>query len=157
MKKNNEINRIKQLVQSFDEKHEVLKETKDKNINQDALLKEVERLKEIDGRIKEGKRIDEWIANPTINQTVSSAGGHGVTVNSFIPNTAEQNVKMYNPNFTYLQASEALFLCIKRAIESGAPINNIGFYEEINWNLNNMGFNSRMPIDIKVALKKMIN
>ena len=150
MENNKEKNRMKELVKSFSEKHEILKETTENKVNPDAILKEA-------GRLKEIARIDEWIANPTVNQTTSYPGGHGVTVNTFIPNTAEQNVKMYNPNFTYLQSGEALHLCIKRAIESGAPINNLGFYEEVNWNLNNMGFNSRLPIDIKNALKKMIN
>lgn len=150
MENNKEKNRMKELVKSFSEKHEIIKESSDNKVNTDAILKESSRLKEI-------ARIDEWIANPTVNQTTSYPAGHGVTVNTFIPNTAEQNVKMYNPNFTYLQTGEALNLCIKRAIESGAPINNLGFYEEVNWNLNNMGFNSRLPIDIKNAIKKMIN
>ena len=86
-----------------------------------------------------------------------NTAGHGATVNTFIPNTPEQSVKMYNPNYTYLQSNEALSLGVKRAIESGAPINNLGFYEEVNWHLNNMGFNSRQPLDIKTMLKKMIN
>jgi len=155
MENNKEKNRMKELVKSFSEKHEIIKESQDNKVNPDAVLKEA-------GRLKEIARIDEWISNPTVNQTTSHATGnrvgHGETVNTFMPDTAaQQNVKMYNPNFTYLQPGEALRLCIKRTIESGAPINNLGFYEEVNWNLNNMGFNSRLPIDIKNAIKKMIN
>lgn len=151
MKKDNQLDRMKSLIKSFDEKNEVIKETKENTSNEEAILEESKRLKTI-------ARVDEWIANPKINQqNAQFAGGHGVTVNTFIPNTAEQNVRMYNPNYTYLQAGEALDLSIKRTIESGSPVNNLGFYEEVNLHLNNMGFNSRMPLDIKTALKKMIN
>lgn len=145
---------MKELVKSFSEKNEITREAKENVVNEDAMLKETDRLKELS---KSADRINEWIANPKLNPTAQYAGGHGVTVNTFIPNTAEQNVRMYNPNYTYLQSNEALELAIKRAAESGSPVNNLGFYEEINWHLNNMGFNSRQPIDIKELLKKMIN
>ncbi len=146
MNKNiNEKDRMKRLVKSFEEKNEILKESTDKKVDENAILKEAERLKEI-------ARLDEWVSNSNIN-----VAGQGVTVNSFMPKTEDSNVKMYNPNYTYLQSNEALSLAIKRAVESGAPINNLGFYEEINWHLNNMGFNARQPLDIKAALKKMIN
>ena len=146
MNKNiNEKDRMKKLVKSFEEKNEILKEATENTVDESAILKEA-------GRLKEIARIDEWVTNPKMNVT-----GQGVTVNTFMPNSEEANVKMYNPNYTYLQSNEALFLAIKRAIESGAPINNLGFYEEINWHLNNMGFNARQPLDIKTALKKMVN
>lgn len=141
----NEKDRMKKLVKSFEEKNEILKESTQKKVDESAIQKEAERLKEI-------ARLDEWVSNPNIN-----VAGQGVTVNSFMPKTEDSNVKMYNPNYTYLQSNEALSLAIKRAVESGAPINNLGFYEEVNWHLNNMGFNARQPLDIKTALKKMIN
>lgn len=147
-KKITEKERMMKLVSSFEEKNEILKEGDGSN-SENEIVKASSRLKEI-------ARIDEWIANPKLNQSATYMGGHGVTVNSFIPNTEEQNVKMYNPNFTYLQAKEALEVSLKRAIESGSPVNNLGFYEEINWHLSNMGFNPRMPIDIKEALKKLM-
>jgi hypothetical protein len=143
----NEKDRMKKLVKSFEEKNEIIKESTDNQVDEAAILKEA-------GRLKEIARIDEWIAPQKMNQNV---GGQGVTVNSFMPKTEDSNVKMYNPNYTYLQSNEALGLAIKRAIESGAPINNLGFYEEVNWHLNNMGFNARQPLDIKTALKKMVN
>jgi hypothetical protein len=142
----NEKDRMKKLVKSFEEKNEIIKESTDNKVDEGAILKEA-------GRLKEIARIDEWISSPKMN----NVAGQGVTVNSFMPKTEESNVKMYNPNYTYLQSSEALQLAIKRAIESGAPINNLGFYEEINWHLNNMGFNARQPLDIKATLKKMVN
>ena len=141
----NEKDRMKKLVKSFEEKNEIIKESTQKKVDESAIQKEAERLKEI-------ARLDEWVSNPNIN-----VAGQGVTVNSFMPKTEDSNVKMYNPNYTYLQSNEALSLAIKRAVESGAPVNNLGFYEEVNWHLNNMGFNARQPLDIKTALKKMIN
>ncbi len=145
MNKNiSEKDRMQKLVKSFEEKNEIIKESIKPHIDEESMLKE-------SGRFKEIARIDEWISNPSKNSA------HGATVNTFMPSTTDQNVKMYNPNYTYLQSNEALVLGIKRAIESGAPINNLGFYEEVNWHLNNMGFNARQPLDIKTALKKMVN
>ena len=143
----NQKDRMQRLVKSFEEKNEILKESKEVTFNENAILKE-------SGRLKEIARIDEWIANTKINQNVT---GQDVTVNTFMPSSEDANVKMYNPNYTYLQSNEALSLAVKRAIESGAPINNLGFYEEVNWHLNNMGFNARQPLDIKTVLKKIIN
>jgi len=153
-KENNSMDRMKQLVKSFEQKNEILKENSENLVDESAILKEADRLKQI-------ARVDEWIDN---NKNTPIHGGVGATVNTFIPNTLPTNQnqpgainKTYNPNYTYLQPNEALQLCIRRALESGAPVNNLGFYEEINWNLNNMGFNARMPIDIKDAVKKMIS
>jgi hypothetical protein len=148
MNKNiSEKDRMRNLVKSFEEKNEIIKESIEKNIDESAILKEGARFKEV-------ARIDEWIAPQKMN---NNANAHGATVNSFLPTTEDSNVKMYNPNYTYLQSTEALYLAIKRAIESGAPINNLGFYEEVNWHLSNMGFNARQPLDIKTSLKKMVN
>jgi len=115
----NQKDRMQRLVKSFEEKNEILKESKEVSFDENAILKEA-------GRLKEIARIDEWIANPRTNQNVT---GQGVTVNTFMPSTEDTNVKMYNPNYTYLQSNEALSLAVKRAIESGAPINNLGFHE----------------------------
>ena len=78
--------------------------------------------------------------------------GYGKTVNTFLPNTDSQ---FYGAAST-LNSSEALCVAITRAINSGAPVNNMSLYQEINWNLNNMGFESVQPIEIKESLKAMI-
>src|ERR1035437_1054808 len=144
--------RMCELLKSFEQKNEVLKEESAIVDDEKATLEESARFKTLSKH-----RLEEWIANPKFNNTYPNAGGQGVTVNTFIPNTAEQNVKMYNPNYTYLQSGEALELSIRRAIESGAPVNNMEFYDEVNWNMNNMGFNPQAPIDIKNRMKKMLN
>jgi hypothetical protein len=55
-----------------------------------------------------------------------------------------------------LKPEEALKIAIERVLSSGAPINNISFYDEINWNLSKLNFASKHPLDIKQALFKMI-
>lgn len=154
----NSAERMKQLVKSFEEKNEVFKEQAENTVDESAILKEAERLKTI-------ARVDEWIdVTGRTNKHIPNHGGIGQTVNTFIPpvETALPGASSpapapYNPKFTYLQPNEALQLCIRRALESGAPVNNLGFYDEVNWNLNNMGFNARMPLDIKDAIRKMIS
>jgi len=149
MKTKNQTERFKQLIRSYEEKNETTREEVSLSINEQILQEETNRFKEV-------ARIDEWIGQKQQFATNSSfVAGQGQTVNTFLPQA--QNNADYNPNYTYLQSNEALSLAIKRAIDSGAPINNLGFYEEINWNLNNMGFNSRQPLDIKTMLKKMVN
>ena len=78
--------------------------------------------------------------------------GYGKTVNTFLPGMDTQHYGA-SANLTF---SEGLHIAIKRAIKSGAPVNNMDFYQETNWNLNNMGFDSAQPIDIKETLKKML-
>ncbi len=56
-----------------------------------------------------------------------------------------------------LKPEEALKIAIERVLSSGAPINNISFYDEINWNLSKLGFPSKAPLDIKQALLKMVD
>jgi len=143
--------RMQQLVRSFEQKNEIIKEETENIVDESAILKEAERLKTI-------ARVDEWV-NMKPNKHLPNHGGVGTTVNTFIPSNEmvqTENPKTYNPEFTFLQPSEALLLAIRRVLESGAPVNNIGLYDEINWNLNNMGFNARMPIDIKNAIRKLI-
>jgi hypothetical protein len=150
----NQEERIKQLVKSFDTKSEVIKESVEKNIDDSLIKEESDRLKEI-------ARIDEYNANSSIGfmaKKPTYIAGQGQTVNTFMA-ADEQNPKqnkMYNPNYTYLQPSEALGLSIKRTLESGAPVKDMDFYDEINWNLNNMGFLSKSALDIKNTILKML-
>jgi hypothetical protein len=137
--------RMLKLVKSFDEKGEILKEEKEVIADEKKVIEEA-------GRLRELARVDEWISNNQFAGTPPVAG-FGQTVNTFLP--SPMNNAKYNPNYTYLQPAEALNLAIRRTLESGAPVNNIGFYEEVNWNLNNMGFDSKLPLDIKNAIVKM--
>jgi len=84
-------------------------------------------------------------------------GGRGKTVNSMIddyrdvPSTSTPKVSPSN-----LKPHEALEVCIKRVLKSGTPINNISFYDEVNWNLMNLGFPAVNEIDIKNTILGMI-
>ena len=162
--------RIKHLGQSIDEKNLVVKTGK-KTADKTKLSEEFKKFSKINKRVEE--RLDEgaWGAqggtesarigsnpqsygtgfNPKAGQ--SNYPGYGKTVNTFIPNIDNSgNMK----NAAYLQPKEALNLSIKRTIESGAPIKDLDFYSEVNWHLNNMGFDSKQPLDIKETLKKLL-
>lgn len=143
--------RMKELVKSFDEKGTVIREVTEQVTDETKIIAEAERLKTI-------ARVDEYLNNNQFAGTVNFNPGYGQTVNTFLPSSSNSTAsnQKYNPNYTYLQPAEALSLSIKRVIESGAPVKDIGFYEEVNWNLNNMGFEVKLPIDIKGALIKLL-
>ena len=167
----NKSDRMKELLKSFEEKNEVIKESKVSKISKETLKKESDRLKTI-ARIEDisekKEELNEWTSNSQqFASKMPYVAGQGQTVNTFMGNPeaqpqGTQNVvspdgtKYYNPNYTYLQPAEALRLSIKRTIESGAPVSNLGFYEEVNWTLNNMGFPAKSALDIKNAIAKMI-
>ncbi len=161
-------NRMIELLKSYEEKHEIIKE-KTKNIDLNKLEEEKKRLKKV-AKIDEANNSNYWVNNmpsnmgtSTINtafdpqkivpgQTINTIFNNNSNNNSFNPNSN----KPYNPNYTYLQPAEALRLAISRTLNSGAPVNNLGFYEEINRELNILGFNAKSPLDIKQTLLSMI-
>lgn len=151
---------MKRLSKSFDEKNEVIKESTEVIPDETVLKAEADRLKEI-------ARLNEWgmaglSSASQYSANVPTVQGFGQTVNTFLDPQQNlgarngNNEKKYNPNYTFLQPAEALNLALTRTLESGAPVNNLGFYDEVNWNLNNMGFLSKQPLDIKNAILKMI-
>ena len=164
-------NRIKKLNEYLDKKTLVSKTGK-KVTDKNKLKDEFARFSKINDRVKE--RIDEsgaWGAqggtesarigsnpqsygtgfNPKAGQ--SNYPGYGKTVNTFIPQLDNSgNMK----SAAFLQPKEALNLSITRTIDSGAPIKDMDFNSEVNWHLNNMGFDSRQPLDIKETLKKLL-
>lgn len=168
-KKNEKDQRMVDLNKALDEKKEIyLKENK-KEINKKALNEEFDRLKQI-AKLDEANvglthpqgglnKMGPGLNNPTIGTSVATFMGDmpGKTVNTFLenPNLYLAN-KNYNPNYTYLQPNEALRLSISRALNSGAPVAEMSFYDEVNWNLNNLGFDSKSPLDIKQTILKMI-
>jgi hypothetical protein len=141
-----------------------------KIVNKKNLSKEFERFSKITNRVEE--RLSEGMFDATSGTEMTRGGnapqpyvskynaqagmkhypGYGKTVNTFIPSMDTQ----YYGGSANLTLSEAMCLAIKRVINSGAPVNNMDFYQEVNWNLNNMGFNSAQPMDIKESLKKML-
>lgn len=141
-----------------------------KIVNKKTLSKEFERFSKITNRVEE--RLNEGMFDATSGTEMSRGGnmpqsyvsrystqagmkhypGYGKTVNTFIPSMDTQ----YYGASANLTLSEGMCIAIKRVINSGAPVNNMDFYQEVNWNLNNMGFDSAQPMDIKESLKKML-
>lgn len=149
---NKEKDRMLRLTQSFGQKGEIFKEKRDET-NAEKLSEEFKRLSSLatgenTSAIKESQGD---VGYPGTNQ--------GRTVTSIVDN-------MYNNPTQYqgaqgnniaIKDSEALGLAIRRTLESGAPVNNIAFYDEINWNLAQLGFPSKLPQDIKTAILKMMS
>lgn len=153
--------RIIELSKALEQKGEIIKESIVKPVNEEELKKEAQRNKEI-------ARIDEYGTNNQFSANIPGSMYYGQTVNSFLEKKGETvnsnfdttlnpaTSKVYNPNYTYLQPAEGLRLAISRVLNSGAPVNDIGFYEEVNRELAILGFNPKSPLDIKQSVKQMI-
>jgi hypothetical protein len=146
-----EKNRMRDLVKMFEKKDEIFSNDK-KEINEDILSDEYKRLKDIatgsrNAVFKEGLAIsNDW-----------NTGGQGMSV-STIGDSAYGNPSVtFNAIRQPLKNDEAFEIAIKRTIESGAPVNDLGFYDEVNLNLNQLGFPAKNPIDIKNKIVTMIS
>jgi len=145
--------RMLEILKSFDNSKENFK-TSTSNINENKINEEKERLKKLISKEtnKDFKNENYYVAGSF------QTGGRGDTVNTFLDANGgyiSQKPQAKNePNS--LKQDEALEIAIKRVLKSGAPINGISFYDEINWNLTNLGFPSVNPVDIKEAVSKML-
>jgi hypothetical protein len=147
--KDSKTKRMNQLVASYDKKNEIIKEETEpvKEISKEG----VERL----NKLSKHRLISEY-GNDSINQTGMVYGGSlGQTINNFTPNQTFVK-KFADISKTSLNDAEALDVSIKRALKSGAPINNMSFYDEVNYHLNELGFASKMPLDIKGAIMQLV-
>lgn len=170
---NAKTSRMARLSKAMESSKEAYKSEEDlvSKVNPETVKKEFDRLKQI-ARIEENagnvgqthpqgglSNLNAGQNNNLINTSVNSFMGDmpGKTVNTFLenPNLYLAN-KNHNPNYTYLRPSEALRLAIVRTLNSGAPVGKMGFYEEVNWNLNNLGFDSKSPLDIKQMVMKIV-
>ena len=152
MENNKEKNRMIALLKSFDNTKENIKESVEK-VDKNRMTKEYIRMKNL--------------AEGNVNESFYGAGnayatrGYAQTVNSIVPDTYNQKEAGYAPNlkseYSKLTDTEALEIAFKRTLASGSPINNISFYDEINWNLQQLGYPTKNAIDIKNAITKLIN
>lgn len=156
-----EKNRMSKLTQAYAQKGEVFKDTRQET-NAEKLKEEFKRLSELASGEKTGA-IKEAQEGGFMGGDNVKGGFHGVnqgrSVNSIIDNlysnpTQYQGAKGNN---VALKDNEALELSIKRTLNSGAPVNDIAFYDEVNWNLAQLGFPSKLPQDIKTAILKLIS
>jgi len=158
-KENKEKNRMLELSKALDKKNEVFKEDRDET-NAEKLSEEYKRLSELASGEKAG----------TIQETQggnfmggdASGGMNGTnqprSVSSIVDNLYS-NPTLYQgaqANTISLKSDEALNIAIKRTLESGAPVNDIAFYDEVNWNLSQLGFPTKLPQDIKNAILDLI-
>jgi len=158
---NTEKDRMRKLTQSFQQKGEIFKEEREET-NAEKLSEEFKRLSalasgENTAALKEAQQ------GAFMGGTEQSGGYHGVnqgrTVSSIVDNMYA-NPTLYQGaqgNNIALKDNEALEIAIKRTLGSGAPVNNISFYDEINWNLAQLGFPSKLPQDIKTAILNLMS
>jgi len=144
--------RMIEIMTSLEESHEVYKDNS-KEPDAEKILAENKRLRTLISRSTNSdfKSENYYIAGKF------GTGGRGKTVNSFLDDYKE-NPAVKTPKVapSNLKPDEALEICIKRVLKSGTPINNISFYDEVNWNLMNLGFPAVNEIDIKTTILSMI-
>jgi hypothetical protein len=144
--------RMIEVMKSLEESHEIYKDST-KQVDAEKILKENERLKNLISKDTNSdfKNENYYIAGKF------GTGGRGKTVNSILDdykNSPEAKAPKTAPS--NLKPTEALEVCIKRVLKSGTPINNISFYDEVNWNLMNLGFPAVNEIDIKTSILSLI-
>lgn len=161
MENNKEKDRMRILTQSYSQNGEIFKENRDKT-NAEKLKEEFKRLSELASGEKTGA-IKEAQEGGFMGGSDQTGGFHGTNqargVTAIIDNLYNDPTKYQGAqgNLTALKDNEALELSIKRTLNSGAPVNNIAFYDEVNWNLSQLGFSSKLPQDIKSAILKLIS
>lgn len=154
-----EKNRMIELLKSFEKKDEVYLSDDNKEINESKLGREFSRLKKLSSQNNNDYFKESFYqvnnSYPQPGMTVNSIAEPSIQLSKVGPLGQDPQVK--NLVSTTLQPSEALEVAVRRALKSGNPINNIGFYDEVNWHLNSLGFPSRLPIDIKNAVLEMVD
>jgi len=139
-KKDKDVQRMRDLVKSFNSKQEVYKLDKPE-LNE-------EKIKEDIARMNKNLNAEE------VNENFYSQGGTNAGMTSL--STVDTIISDSTTNGASLRPEEAFKVSLMRTLESGAPINNIGFYDEVNWHLSKLGHGSRNPIDIKGEIFKLI-
>ena len=161
MEENTEKNRMKELTDSYKEKGEIFKEERD-STNAEKLKEEFKRLSALASG-EETAALKENQQGGVMGGDGTKGGMHGVnqgrSVTSIIDNMYSNPTQYQGAqgNNIRLKDNEALDVSIKRTLGSGAPVNNIAFYDEVNWNLSQLGFPSKLPQDIKEAIAKLIS
>jgi len=129
----------------------------------EKLQEDYKRLSELASGEKTGAKIQEAQQGGFMGGNEKTGGYHGVnqgrTVTSIIDNMYSNPTQYQGAqgNNIKLKDNEALDVSIKRTLQSGAPVNNIAFYDEVNWNLAQLGFPSKLPQDIKEAILNLMS
>lgn len=162
MEENKEKERMRKLTQSFEQKNEIFKEERDKT-NSEKLSEEFKRLSALASGSETSAIRESQEAGFMGGGEQSGGGFRGLNQSSGVGSIADDfytNANKYQGaqgNLVALKDSEALEISIKRTLNSGAPVQDIAFYDEINWNLAQLGFPSKLPQDIKTAILKLMS
>ena len=149
----NEKDRMLELVKMFSKKDEIYLSKDDKETTNEGLTKEYLRLQ----NLASGKANSTFKESYTNSSDYGMGGKQGRTVNSIIDQMYDNPAIAYKPIRQPLLAEEGIELAIKRALKSGAPVQDMGFYDEVNWHLQSLGFAAKNPLDIKGVLLKMLD
>ncbi len=144
--------RMKELVELFKNKSEIFVKTKPVADTNEALKKEYKRLQ----GLASGQANSTFKENYMSSSDYGMNGKKGQTVNSIVDQMYDNPTTAYKPIRQPLQAEEGFELAIKRALKSGAPVQDMGFYDEVNWHLMSLGFAAKNPLDVKNALLKIL-
>ena len=148
----NEKDRMKELVEMFSKKDEIYIPTADKADTNEGLNKEYSILK----NLASGNANADFKENYSVSNDFGMGGKQGRTVSSIADQMYDNPSTAYQPIRQPLIPEEGIDLAIKRTLKSGAPVNNMGFYDEVNWHLMSLGFPSKNALDIKNVLLRML-
>lgn len=139
--------RIKKLVKALDNPELNLKEDS-QEVNQEVFNEEFARL----GKLAKGDINEFYYVSGKYG-----TGGRGQTVNTIANNyDSTVDVAAPKPEPNSLKPAEALDVSVKRTLRSGTPVNNISFYDEVNWNLMRLGYPAKNAVDIKNSILKLL-
>ena len=148
-----EKDRMTELVQMFSNKNEIFISKEENETTNESVDKECKRLQ----TLASGKANANFKENYMSGSDRGLGGKQGRTVNSIIDQMYDNPAVAYTAIRQPLQPEEGVELAIKRALKSGAPVNDMGFYDEVNWHLMSLGFSAKNPIDIKNGVLKMMD
>lgn len=153
MKNKNEKDRMKELVEMFSNKEEIFIPKEEKKTTNENLSKEYKRLQ----NLASGKANSTFKENYMSNGKFDNSSKGVQTVNSIVDMAFDNNATNFQPIRQPLQPEEAFELAVKRTLTSGAPVKDMGFYDEVNWHLMSLGFPAKNSIDIKNILIKILD
>lgn len=148
----NQKERMKELVELYKNKEEIFK--KEEKKPEQNLTAEYKRLSDLAG----GKINADFKEGYVQNSTPFEMGAGTVrTVNTIATDMYNNPALAHQTIRQPLQPDEAVELAITRTLKSGAPVKDMGFYDEINWHLQTLGFPAKNALDIKSVILKMMS
>jgi hypothetical protein len=148
----NEKDRMKELVEMFSKKDEIYVPKSEKSDTNEGLNKEYSVLK----NLASGKANADFKENYMAANDFGMGGKQGTTVSTIADQMYDNPATGYQPIRQPLIPEEGISLAIKRTLKSGAPVKDMGFYDEVNWHLMSLGFPAKNALDIKNVLLRLI-